>query len=681
MRAWLSFIVAMLIAIHIPYSEGKSDGNAVILVSDSDAFYYLIATSFSFEMGKVPVILFHNDIGKEMRFITEYGGSRLIFIGGDAKSDMPKDVFSGDAVNVSFEIADRYENPEYAVIVPYSNYSMAMISVPVACYLKAPLLIYSNNKDRIYEEIDKLGVKNVISSVPEVKGDVNLVGEEDVYNYISSIAGEIDYIAIANPDDVIPPDVSSTENMVLNAHITNLKIILLSIPFNLFGKDELVHKFHVGNGIKRIRVNVEVNETNSMPYYVFTSLYDKDGKLISYSPSPSYMDGKCFIDALSVNDSGNYTLKIRVFNGFEGGYFLQRGISMVNADIHASIRIDSLATPHLPLESISMLAPFLAASRNGMVLACKNEITGNDYASAASGMAGGAWNNVELHEYVNKKVMKNVEKLRRWASVTGARYVAIVGDTNMIPMYYYNGSYDDAFVGYGIPSDNPYYLNFTMATGRVMASDGINTSLLINRAIFYDKIAHGEWVKNFTFISGEGFGEMAAIFHQLPYSMEVRKEGFNVRMFGDFRNSREMLERFNAFDSNYIEYEGHGDWYWIFSNIYGFNYYGSQVDSAHVRHYSIPPNVIMTGACLMGRTDGIALNGSIALSFIDAGCNAFIGATRETGSEARLEIIEDELLKNNTSIGTALMISKRSCKMPTLAARVLYGDPAFNPVN
>ena len=672
----LAFILAFILAIHIPYALGN--GSDAIIVSDDDAFYYLIASSFSFHIGKVPVILFHEDIKKPMDFIKEYGGDRVIFVGKGREIDMPHKTFSGDAVNVSFKIADEYGSADYAVVVPYNNYSRAMISTPIACYLNAPLLIYDNNSERIYKEIKKLGVKHLISTVPSINGEINLLNEESIYEYILAIKN-ISYIALTNPDDAIPSSISSINKMKFTGHVRNLKILMLSIPFNIFGKDECDFNLNVGNGIKRIVINVDVNCSNSMPCYLLASLYDEKGNLISYSPSPSYMEHKCFISALSVNDEGNYTLRIKVINGFIGGYFLQRGISIVNADVTARVRIENLTSPHNPLESISMLAPFLASSRNGMVISCKNEITGEDYISIANGTAGGAWNNVGLHEYVNEKVMKNVEKLERWVHASGAKYVAIVGDSNMIPMYYYNGSYGDVSVGYGIPSDNPYYLNFTIAAGRVLASSNEETSLLINREIFYSRIAHGEWMKNFTFISGEGYGEMAFIFHQLPYSFKVRKENFNARMFGDLRNSREMLEKFNAFDSNYVEYEGHGDWFWMFSNIYGFNYYGSEVDSAHVKNYKLPPNVIMTGACLMGRIDGIALNESIAMSFIDAGSNAFIGATRETGSEAKLEIIEDELLKNDSSIGKALMISKRSCKMPTLAARVLYGDPAFNP--
>ncbi|RLF61947.1 MAG: hypothetical protein DRN31_04780, partial [Thermoplasmata archaeon] len=61
------------------------------------------------------------------------------------------------------------------------------------------------------------------------------------------------------------------------------------------------------------------------------------------------------------------------------------------------------------------------------------------------------------------------------------------------------------------------------------------------------------------------------------------------------------------------------------------------------------------------------------------GAAAFVGATRETGQEAELEIIENSMIMNNTSIGEALLESKIADEPPTKYVRVLYGVPAFNP--
>jgi len=41
--------------------------------------------------------------------------------------------------------------------------------------------------------------------------------------------------------------------------------------------------------------------------------------------------------------------------------------------------------------------------------------------------------------------------------------------------------------------------------------------------------------------------------------------------------------------------------------------------------------------------------------------------------------MEDSMIRNDTSIGEALLQSKIADDPPTKYARVLYGDPAFNP--
>ncbi|RLF44589.1 MAG: hypothetical protein DRN17_04180, partial [Thermoplasmata archaeon] len=73
------------------------------------------------------------------------------------------------------------------------------------------------------------------------------------------------------------------------------------------------------------------------------------------------------------------------------------------------------------------------------------------------------------------------------------------------------------------------------------------------------------------------------------------------------------------------------------------------------------------------------LEENIGMAFIHAGAAAFVGATRETGQEAELEIMENSMIKNNTSIGEALLESKIVDEPPTKYVRILYGDPAFNP--
>jgi hypothetical protein len=82
----------------------------------------------------------------------------------------------------------------------------------------------------------------------------------------------------------------------------------------------------------------------------------------------------------------------------------------------------------------------------------------------------------------------------------------------------------------------------------------------------------------------------------------------------------------------------------------------------------------------MGRIDGIPAEEAICANFIHAGLNAFVGATRSTGSESGTRWMEWDLLYNDTSLGEALRLSKVDHpEEPTLSVRTLYADPAFNP--
>jgi hypothetical protein len=181
---------------------------------------------------------------------------------------------------------------------------------------------------------------------------------------------------------------------------------------------------------------------------------------------------------------------------------------------------------------------------------------------------------------------------------------------------------------------------------------------------------------------GEGFGETGGLFHQVPYAQEIEEYGFVTEVFGDLRNSRQSAESLGIFsDANFVEYLGHGDWYWFTPSIYGLDVYSKAFDVAHVKEWTFDkPNVILTSACLLGRIDGVPSSGNIGLTLLSAGANCFIGATRETGQEAGLELLEDSLILENMSIGEALREEKRQDQeMPTYVVRTLYGDPAFNP--
>jgi hypothetical protein len=109
--------------------------------------------------------------------------------------------------------------------------------------------------------------------------------------------------------------------------------------------------------------------------------------------------------------------------------------------------------------------------------------------------------------------------------------------------------------------------------------------------------------------------------------------------------------------------------------------YSKAIDVAHAKEWIYEkPSIFFTSACLMGRIDGIPPQNSIGLAMMHAGCNAFLGSTRETGQEAGLTPFENHLIVDDLSLGEALRGEKKNDKeLPTYYVRTLYGDPAFNP--
>ena len=268
----------------------------------------------------------------------------------------------------------------------------------------------------------------------------------------------------------------------------------------------------------------------------------------------------------------------------------------------------------------------------------------------------------------------------------GPAWLSILADTNMIPMYYYGPSQKGIYEK-GLPSDNPYSMEWNLSIGRTISYNVQDVSLLISRTFFYQNVC-GEpdknktWHNRFSFIFGEGLGETGGIFHQIPYSIEIKKYGFESKVYGDLRNSRQISNLLGTYtESNYIEYLGHGDWFWYTPSLYGIDIYSKAIDVAHAKDWIYEkPSIFLTSACLMGRTDGIPSNMNIGLTMLHAGCNCFVGATRETGQEAGLTNFENHLIVDDLSVGEALRGEKRIDKeTPTYYVRTLYGDPAFNP--
>ncbi|MFO7677886.1 MAG: C25 family cysteine peptidase [Thermoplasmatota archaeon] len=702
----------------------RHDIEDAVIIPDNDPLFALLGSYIScwYNSGEnqgIKPLIIQKDATMTLRqsiFLNQYfsdtQGSILI-LGQSIQSHYTKTEILGSPTNVSLETATHvYASASTVLIIPKdtTSYKINLIASPLASYLDLPILIYDNNSNKIGEVCNILNTTDalIIGDVSLQLPDINttfLQTVDDIQKMILTVIqqkfGTLSYLTLANPSDTISPSVISSNTSTIIDHISNIKITALNREFNIKGTSIKNFSIHVPEGIHHLEIftNISIKKTPLIEPIIFISLFDPTGNLVAYSSSSGYDIGSAYLQTLITNASGTYTITVEIYNGIKGGFFSQRGLSIVNTDFQLSSVLSKLEQPHLPLiPKLSMMASYLTAARGGIIIADENfTLYDESYSDAANGFSSGPWHNEELHEYNNEKVRYVVNQMNSTLQLVnecdmlddylqGPGWCAILAGKNMIPMYYYP-SQPSNLIEKGLPSDNPYSLNWNLSVGRVVGWNVEDVSLLIAKTLFYEEICtpipeKDGWHNTFHFIFGEGFGETGGIFHQIPYSKEIQQYGFHSEVFGNLRNGRRYAEQFNIYtDANYIEYLGHGDWFWYTPSLYGFDIYSKAIDVAHVKEWFFEkPSIFLSSACFMGRIDGISPRNNIGLTMLHAGCIAFIGATRVTGRESGLEALENHLIVDDYSIGEALRAEKRIDKEPpTYYVRVLYGDPAFNP--
>ena len=704
--------------------------NGVVVIPDNDPFFGIIGSyiacwydSDNNTTGLIPLLVQKNEnfTSREVIFLDQYlKNKKLLVLGNHLNSKYDTNEILGSPPIVAINAATNiFTKTTTVLIIPYKTndaYELSLIASPLASYLNIPVLIYDDNEPNLINVCNTLNASNAIIigeiqlTLPNIT-ITKLETKDEIQNYVVKIVkdkfNEINYITLTNPSDTIPFDIIDSHESTFTDNIKNIRSTILGKNIDIIGADRKQYNISIPNGINRVKIYGEIirksrpiiDKINPIKPIIYMNLYDPEGNTVAYSNSFAYEIGETYIETLTCNASGNYTLVVKLYNGIKGGFFIQRGFSRVNTDFKISINISELEKPHMPfIPKLSIAAPYLTSAHGGIIVADSNfELTSEDYAVAANGSGTGPWFNKRLHNFTNQKVNYTVGQLENTLSMisdynmlnnylNGPAWLAILGGTNMIPMYYY-GPDQQGLPESALPSDNPYSLDFNLSTGRVIGWDIQDVSLLIARTLFYKDIC-GEpkrprdWHNRFSFVFGEGFGETGGIFHQIPYALGILKYGFKPRVFGDFRNSRQTGILFKTYTgSNYIELISHADWFWFAPSLYGLDSLSKAIDVAHVKNWIFTkPSIFLSSACLMGRIDGLPPQMNIGLTLLHAGCNCFVGATRETGSEAGLTIFEDHMIKDNFSVGEALRGEKRVDKEPpNYYVRILYGDPAFNP--
>ncbi len=439
-----------------------------------------------------------------------------------------------------------------------------------------------------------------------------------------------------------------------------------------------------------------------------------------------------------------------------------------------SVTVEKLEAPNYPLmPKLSCLASYLAAYRGGMVLAEPDfGLHSSDFHTLND--SGDPAQTPEIIDAANEHTFGIKEQLNQvlaelagmgadtdadaalesaedivalaehYSSLNHTMHLGIIADTNMIPWFYFENSGQDSYgpwEGYYTPGDNGYAdidmgmedmpfsvtdeeHSLELAVGRIVGWDAQDVSALLARTFFYDSVIEGsglrgsDW-KDSAFTS---FGtsppvgtsktvteKIDAAFGQAGFSVESTYDG----PLSDSKLTAPLYAR-----SNFIYFCAHGFYYWYVPPGMKPTGVGGGYDTAHVYAMDFGPSVMFASSCVTGKIDGIQPYNAISQSFLHAGFNSYIGASRLSwgglsimdpnsgeayGSYLALLMYgyltgylydkDGGLMEENPgdmSIGAALMKAKNTyielqgmdgggANSDTILEFNLHGDPAFNP--
>lgn len=416
----------------------------------------------------------------------------------------------------------------------------------------------------------------------------------------------------------------------------------------------------------------------------------KDDHLEFFVPSLSYQtvrdpsgwptEGWAYSEEPVYNAEGNHTVEIMATL-----HYTPAGENPPETAYTIDVTLERLDKPNYPLmHNISSLAPYLAVFRHGMVLASEDftiyqeplisqrfcgdpsEDTGA-YPEGDRRRVAGLLNlsnaiAVKIKERLHKLLegLAGVEEVsaeelaRIYSSRDEVMYLGIVADTNMVPMFYYptTGQEAEPQEGYGVagdlfyssidadPASPPWDLGGKkptgeLAVGRIDGWDAQDVSALIARTAFYRKIMGAyqgirgaDWKDSAmnTFGSKVPVGAAKTVTEKVDKSFH--QAGFAVDSYhdvplSDSRLSREIYQR-----SNFIYFCAHGFYYWFVPPGYKPTAVGGGFYVANVIEMDFGPSVIFGSSCVTGKIDGIQPYNAISQAFLHSGMNTYVGASR-----------------------------------------------------
>ena len=559
-------------------SGNLSDIPDAIAVSDSDPFYALIATPLAvhYDPGgnqKIIPLYIQNlstpsqAVEKAVYQITRQNGKNV-----DEFIDTSK-----SAEEWSLEIAKRYWESSDAVLLIENNesgYNLGVAASPIASYLGVPVIVVDELDLDVKEVLEDLGVEYSL-----VCGNIEGYGKTLKFDDFDEILdasielvmqkfGDVEYITLTNPRDAWPPEVLDEEIVLSeNGELTSTALF----PSNLLNTMKGMLKptsfsIKIPEDYKYALVKMDFrNLENPEHIEKFGDNVIFGGSLTGYMRTTAY-PAKRDANGNVEEDRLHFETVMYDMGGEEYTISLSGVYNILDsAEFELTVTVEELSNPYYPMmNQFSSIAPYLTAYHKGIIFA-KPEFAfapTDDVKLNGKTLPGNTqvFYNPMLIPVINQHVYENIHipLNKLLAKITDIDitesveylkkdcyqdpfYIALVGDTIMLPQYYYRSPHNDPFEhpprgGYGTncPSDFIYgnidpelysllpynsehlendihsesdFPELENIVGRITGWDVQDASALIARTIFYDKVIdylEDDWKDNAAVLVGAG---------------------------------------------------------------------------------------------------------------------------------------------------------------------------------
>jgi len=465
-----------------------------------------------------------------------------------------------------------------------TGYNLGVVATPLASYLGIPVIVTDEVDQEVKNVLNNLGVTCSL-----VCGDIDGYGDYIKFKDVDEIVdasielvmekfGDVEYITIANPMDAWAPEVLEEEILLSDSGVLTGGNAFPSGIIKYLTGGSKAFTFTIPEDYKYALVKVDFKNLEDPSHIeMFGDSVTFGGSFTGYcrttaSPAERDVNGNIEYDRFYYED---------VLYDMGGEEFTVTATAdfavLDQAEYELTITAEKLEDPYYPLmKQLSSVAPYLTAYRQGIVFA-KPEfafVNDDDKVFKGKNMPGSTTTkrnpilipllnqhvyenvHVPINELLSKitaiDIAESVEHLTKYCRAEPI-YIALVGDTTMVPQYFYRSPHSDPYdhidktYGTNCPSDfiygnidpelysmQPYdpghvendlfsptgFPEVENIVGRIACWDVQDASALIARTAFYYDIIDdmGDWKDKAVVMSGAGLE-----FQKLPIFNTVHK--------------------------------------------------------------------------------------------------------------------------------------------------------------